>query len=466
VVRADVWASDSALLVGHTLQLHVTAWDSAGRVVTPTAVTWWTGDTAKVTVDANGLVTARAGGDVDLWVQTAPLGIRDTLPVHVAVHGELKWRLSLGLMPTEGGAAEGPDGTVYVLTIDGYPDERGTLYAISPRGAIRWSRPLNEVRNNWPIVGPDGSVYVVGQYVYAFNPDGSLRWSITDRPADLSTFPQYRCGALSAGGVLFAAMGHDLFALLAATGDTLWIGPRSLNAAWLQPPTVSADQQTVYIGLKGRYLTAFDAASGAERWRALAADGGIFDTGPAVAQDRLYVPGMNSLQQVSAAGTIVATGLTGVTDGPGVTEPAIGPDGTLYLQARTARGFADVSTPLWLFGGADRRYPLAPASPALAEGGVLYAAGQTGLYALDVSAAGATLHWRYPPGPFESLVFTGAPLIGRDGTVYSFTTTTAGQDNLPSTDEFFAFWEDHPVERNSPWPMWRHDARRSGQAGP
>ena len=147
-------------------------------------------------------------------------------------------------------------------------------------------------------------------------------------------------------------------------------------------------------------------------------------------------------------------------------EPTIGPNGTLYLQSQTVRAFAGVSTPLWLFGGADSRYPIAPGGPALAQGGVLYAAGWTGLYALNVSPAGASLHWRFPPSAGQSLVFTGAPLIGRDGTVYSFTSTTAGQDGMPSTDELFAFWEDHLVEPNSPWPMWRHDARRSGQAGP
>lgn len=466
VTRAEVWASDSAVLVGHTLQLKVTAWDSGGRQVTPSPVTWWTGDTARATVDPSGVVTARAGGDVDLWVKTAPFGIGDTLRVHVAVHGELKWRLSLGYMPVEGGVAEGPDGTVYVLTIDGYPDERGTLYAVSPRGAIKWSRPLNEVRNNWPVVGPDGSIYVVAQYVYAFNPDGTLRWSITDRPADLYTFPGYRSGAITSGGTLFAAMGHDLFALGATNGDTLWVGPRSGNAAWLLPPTLSGDGRTAFVVLGGCCLVAFDAISGAERWRAPADPGQMFESGPVVAGERLYLPGWHSLREIDPSGAVVAIGLTGAMDGRGVSEPAIGPDGTLYLQSRTVRGFAGVSTPLWLFGGADFRYSVAPGGPALAQGGVLYAAGWTGLYALIVSAAGATLHWRYPPELSQSLVFTGAPLIGRDGTVYSFTSTTAGQDGMPSTDELFAFWEDHLVEPNSPWPMWRHDARRSGQAGP
>jgi hypothetical protein len=48
--------------------------------------------------------------------------------------------------------------------------------------------------------------------------------------------------------------------------------------------------------------------------------------------------------------------------------------------------------------------------------------------------------------------------------VYTFTSCDFGREPNPCSDELIAFWEDKPVDPDSPWPMWRHDARRSGQA--
>ena len=49
--------------------------------------------------------------------------------------------------------------------------------------------------------------------------------------------------------------------------------------------------------------------------------------------------------------------------------------------------------------------------------------------------------------------FVGSPAIAPDGTVYTFTGT-----------HVYAFWGARPPEPDSPWPMWRHDAQRTGWA--
>lgn len=49
--------------------------------------------------------------------------------------------------------------------------------------------------------------------------------------------------------------------------------------------------------------------------------------------------------------------------------------------------------------------------------------------------------------------FLGAPAIGPDGTVYASTST-----------QVYAFYGPTGPDPNSPWPMWRHDAQRTGWA--
>ncbi len=83
---------------------------------------------------------------------------------------------------------------------------------------------------------------------------------------------------------------------------------------------------------------------------------------------------------------------------------------------------------------------------------MIYCAAQDGFYAYDTSGS---LRWEYHTNEDSAsyVPFIGAPAIGSDGTVYTYTDTRV-----------YAFWASHPPEPNSPWPMWRHDARRSGVA--
>jgi outer membrane protein assembly factor BamB len=189
-----------------------------------------------------------------------------------------------------------------------------------------------------------------------------------------------------------------------------------------------------------------------------------YGVGATLGLGRLVVPTADRLQELDTLGTVVAVGQDNT--GLGMSEPAIGPDGTLYVQVPHTNGLMAFRRPdqeLWRQRGFRSRWTWY-GGPALAAGGVLYVAAMDGFYAVDVSSSGAQVRWRFPPDPRDSLVFVGAPLIGRDGTVYSFTSCTNGEETFPCSDELFAFWEDKPVEPDSPWPMWRHDARRSGQA--
>jgi outer membrane protein assembly factor BamB len=397
-----------------------------------------------------------------VWAVAETGGVTDTIYLHVARPGEVKWRLPIGPAPLVGGPAQGPDGTIYVLG-DAHIIE-ATLYAVSPRGTVRWTRHLDMVGKwNYPIVGRDGSVYVVGQYLWAFGADGTLRWSMQTRPAAFPpALPDGCAGALGTDGTLYAAMGYDLFALQATDGDTTWVGRRAPDAGWLVPPTVSADGRTVYIKYTGTATIAFDARTGAERWSVPDPWPGspVFDVGPALGGSRLLVPAAGAIQEMDTSGHAV-----GVAPeyGGGHSEPIVSPDGTFYVvhpQNIGIDAFRDISGPIWRQPGFRSWKPLY-GGPALATGGVLYTSGIDAFYALQLGPTGVSVLWRYRPQPNEGVAFAAAPLIGQDGTVYSFTTCDASG---PCDGMLFAFWEDKPVEPNSPWPMWRHDARRSGQA--
>lgn len=462
VARVEIVAEDSAILLGHTLQLETHVWDSTGTRVEPGRLVWRSTDSTVLTVDARGLIRAVSRGDALVLAVAVPEGAADTIAVHVAVQGDVKWHLALGPMPVSGGAAEGPDGTIYVLVHDDAAAFGSSLYAVDPSGRVKWHRPLTQVLDNFPVVGTDGAVYVVGQHVWALNPDGSLRWALTNRPPSL---PSFYAGAASASGILVAAMGYDLFAFDAANGDTLWEGPRTPDASWIIPSTFSADGRTVFIKRSTDSGSARAAASGVLRWQVPdPLPGRLSFPGAAVDGGTVYFAGAYQLFGTDTLGTVF-----GLSPDRGccVSEPAIDPDGTLYVQiGGSANGlwaFRPVNSERWRMPG------IQPSrgwygGPALAAGGVLYAAARDGFYALQLSPTGATVRWRFPADTSQRLRFFGAPLIGRDGTVYSFTSTVVGQDPTDASDELFAFWEDRPVETDSPWPMWRHDARRSGQA--
>ncbi len=78
-----------------------------------------------------------------------------------------------GLYTQIGPPTVGPDGTIYVGA--------DSLYALEPSGRVRWTAP---VRAGTIDVGTDGTVYTVaGRHtIYAFAPDGTLRWSYTEQP--------------------------------------------------------------------------------------------------------------------------------------------------------------------------------------------------------------------------------------------------------------------------------------------
>jgi len=76
--------------------------------------------------------------------------------------------------------AIGPDGTIYVV-FSGYVTVadcgRGILYALNPDGTVKWKKGLGGYNMGAPSIGSDGTIYVAGTYLYAYDPsDGEMIW--------------------------------------------------------------------------------------------------------------------------------------------------------------------------------------------------------------------------------------------------------------------------------------------------
>jgi outer membrane protein assembly factor BamB len=355
-------------------------------------------------------------------------------------------------MPNLGGPALALDGTVYVLVDTGdWPDFPGTLVALTPKGEVVWSTPLTQVDacTGVVVVPGSGRLWLVGKRAYLLAPTGEVLW---DTLPYTEPIPDFKAGAATTD-LLVGTMGERPIAFRAADHAFLWEGPYAPLISWLVPPTITADGQRVLAKRTRDTLFVFDALDGTILQRFLDPDTGVdmrvFGRGTVPVGDRYYLPTWSRLAAYDTAGPLLW--LTEAT-GRGVTEPAVGPDGTLYVQNRrhglgalnpdgTLRWSQFYAQPRWSWlGGA-----------ALAQG-IIYAAGSDRFWAVSTNG---TVLWTFSADsagvaqPFE-----GSPAIAPDGTVYTWTST-----------HVYAFWGPAPPEPDSPWPMWRHDAQRTGWAG-
>lgn len=87
--------------------------------------------------------------------------------------GDLLWAVEIDGFTKASQPVVAADGTIYIHT--------NAFYAISPVGQILWSKPIDDT--NAVDVGADGTVYAGSENtIYAYRPDGTLKWSFTESP--------------------------------------------------------------------------------------------------------------------------------------------------------------------------------------------------------------------------------------------------------------------------------------------
>jgi outer membrane protein assembly factor BamB len=425
-------AADGSFLGGSTVNEHLFSWSSDRPDV--------------VSVNGLGVVTGLREGTARITATSA--GVTGTATVTVREVVRLAWTLPIDRSP--GAITIGDDGTIYVPAY-------GTLHALDMGRQHRWSVPTSSTAYATPAIAPNGTLYV-GMFdsFAAIERSGTVRWS---RP-DLD-----RAGApvIGSDGTVYLARGRDstVYAL-DPDGRTKW---RFKAGATFTAHLSLARDGTILVGGDDGRLFAVNP-DGTERW-SFQTVGPIGST-PAVGFDGTIYFGSPDQREYSAlvqGGRLYALTPEGalawslpLTLARGYSDPAIGPDGTIYIGGDGLHAVDPSGRLRWSYLGTNPRSGTEGFdSPIVAGDGTIYVVGgrSGGVFALG---ADGTPKWDYPT---ERRVF-GVPAIGLDGSIF-----VASSDSTLQSGIFYAITElegSNGGFASAPWPKERGDRANTGRA--
>jgi outer membrane protein assembly factor BamB len=258
-------------------------------------------------------------------------------------------------------------------------------------------------------IGRDGTVYtgsVIGAF-YAFHPDGSVRWKIQLGSHEITAAP-----AIARDGTIYIAAEDGVLHALTPHGVSKWKFALGSYAGPSASPVIGSDG-TIYIGADKFFAI---NPNGSLKW---SFDTGNFIAGPpAIADDgTLYFPSTDYLYAVNSGGTLKWRA-SGHAEYPPGSAPAVGKDGTIYVN--TSNGVLHAYTPngsfKWKFATPGIVTDV-PSSPAIAKDGTIYFGG-----AGEYQGSGGYFYALTPKGKLKWNYFAGcgqtAATIGGDGTIY------------------------------------------------
>jgi outer membrane protein assembly factor BamB len=325
--------------------------------------------------------------------------------------------------------AIGPDGTIYVGSQDDF------VYAVNPDGTLKWRFLTGDAVRSSPAIAADGTIYV-GSYdnrLYALNPNGTLEWSFLTG-GNVSSSP-----AIAADGtVIFGSADNSIYAL---NPDSTLRWSYATGGSVNSSPSIASDS-TIYCGSDDNYLYALTPA-GTLKWRYSV--GSDVAGSPAIAADgTVYFGSLDGgLYALNPDSTLRWAFLTG---GLVHSSPAIAPDGTVYFGSSSNYLYAlDAAGNFkWSYETGDN----VNSSPAVSLNGTVYfGSDDNSLYALGSDGA---LTWLYP----TSFDIESSPTVGPDGKIYF-----VGFDGY-----LYALKGTSPLAASS-WPKFRHDTKNTGRVG-
>jgi outer membrane protein assembly factor BamB len=260
---------------------------------------------------------------------------------------------------------------------------------------VKWTFGVASV--NWgapsPTIGTDGTIYVGSDfgYLYAFNPDGSLKWIYNKAGHVILS----SVAIDDSGTIYFGSNDNYIYALNSRDGSLKW---RYLTGDIVSSSPAITIDGTILVGSGDGYLYALNP-DGTLRWK-YKTDYGIFKSSPAVGKEGTIYIG-------DAGGYLYALDPDGAlkwkfdTGHYIFTSPAIGPDGTIYIHS----GFLFAINP---DGSLKWKIRTGSASsPAIGKDGTIY----TGNSAFNPDGS---LKWSSNIG----VVWLSSVALGIDGTVY------------------------------------------------
>jgi outer membrane protein assembly factor BamB len=339
--------------------------------------------------------SARVSGSVTIGVDNrAHIACEDgKLYTLDSADGSLVWTYDAN-SPLLSSPTVGPNGSVYVGSRD------GRLHVISIGGNIRWMHNTDGFIYSSPAVSDEGDIYVCSQdgALHALGNDGSELWIFDTNSFTASTGSVFASPSLGPDGTVYIAGLYDpnLYAIDPNDGSIKWTCTFDSNGWPFASPVISSDGAIYQTLLYDPNLYAIEPAAGAVIWSTNLADpcSGWFDSDYA--------------QRYGTA--------------DGWSEPALGPDGTIYvalddshLRAVDPNGSINWVTRLGIKGGL---------TLTAGNDGLIYAAGDDG-YLCVLDNTGAELAQFQRDGDWLNF-----PVIVADNTII----VTDSKDNTAMND--------------------------------
>jgi len=357
---------------------------------------------SRVLIQGSGFGAARGSGRVQISGISAPLTRwSDTLIAAYVPESTPTGTVNLQVFTSAGSS------NAVALNVTSRPGQSGR---------IRWRFQADaDYIQSRPAVASDGSVYAIDIYghLYALAPDGGLKW--------IFNATGYGFGNVSVGpdGTIYTGSATAIFAL-APNGTRRWQFNQSPRAFILLGPNVGPDGNIYSVADDG--LGVFSLTpQGSLRWSVPETyNRPIVDLQEIVfGPTALYFHANDHLRGVGLDGTQVFTNPESFDTSEGDPQPAVGPDGTIYINSFSAFGqglalsaFNGNGNFLWsaLGNGPTNRLTM----PDVGKDGVIYD-GQNlnNLYAVNPDG---TVRWQYNDSgtiasnivsPLNDLIFLG-----------------------------------------------------------
>jgi len=318
--------------------------------------------------------------------------------------GLIKWSFLFNGM--YGSPCINSEGTIYI--IGGY-----SLYAFNPNGTLKWQIRIEGVGESCPAIDKNGTIYfgtAWGDYTYfyAINPDGTAKWKYYFGGG----VEIYSSPAIGSDGTLFFGCGQSIIALN-PNGTLRWSYHTDLVV--YSSPAIG-DDGTVYCGSHDTFLYALYPNNGTVKWRFKTGD--WIRVSPSIGDDgTVYCVSTDKYLYALYPNNGTMKWRTDVYAG---TSPTIGLDGTIYAGWNALKAVNPVN------GSIKWSYPagyIEGGTPCTSSDGTIFF-GTTGGDLITLNPNG-TLLWQVHIGECQS-----APAIGEDGTIYVGSMNSEGMGYL------------------------------------